>query len=48
VLADEINRATPKTQSALLEALQEHQGTVFGTTNENQAPLARSAARKPT
>ena len=32
VLADEINRATPKTQSALLEAMQEHSVTVAGTT----------------
>ncbi|HWP43861.1 MAG TPA: MoxR family ATPase [Blastocatellia bacterium] len=34
LLADEINRATPKTQSALLEAMQEHQVTVGGTTYE--------------
>src|SRR5213080_2567244 len=33
VLADEINRATPKTQSALLEAMEEHQITVDGTTH---------------
>ena len=33
VLADEINRATPKTQSALLEAMQEHSVTVGGTTH---------------
>ncbi|MEL6107106.1 MAG: MoxR family ATPase [Planctomycetota bacterium] len=33
VLADEINRATPKTQSALLEAMQEHSVTVAGTTH---------------
>src|SRR6266498_1833938 len=32
VLADEINRATPKTQSALLEAMEEHQVTVDGVT----------------
>src|SRR5213075_3460460 len=32
VLADEINRATPKTQSALLEAMEEHQVTADGTT----------------
>jgi MoxR-like ATPase len=32
VLADEINRATPKTQSALLEAMEERQVTVDGTT----------------
>ncbi|MDR3183306.1 MAG: MoxR family ATPase [Planctomycetaceae bacterium] len=34
VLADEINRATPKTQSALLEAMQEHSVTVGGTTHK--------------
>jgi len=34
VLADEINRATPKTQSALLEAMQERQVTVDGTTRD--------------
>ena len=33
MLADEINRATPKTQSALLEAMQEHSVTVGGTTH---------------
>ena len=32
VLADEVNRATPKTQSALLEAMEEHQVTVDGVT----------------
>src|SRR6201987_1205286 len=32
VLGDEINRATPKTQSAVLEAMEERQVTVFGTT----------------
>src|SRR5919206_392793 len=34
VLADEINRATPKTQSALLEAMQEHSVTVGGTIHQ--------------
>ncbi|MEM9828807.1 MAG: MoxR family ATPase [Planctomycetota bacterium] len=34
VLADEINRATPKTQSALLEAMQEHRVTVAGTSHD--------------
>ena len=34
VLADEINRATPKTQAALLEAMQEHSVTVGGTTHK--------------
>ena len=33
VLADEVNRATPKTQSAILEAMQEHRVTVGGTTH---------------
>ncbi|MDY2572292.1 MAG: AAA family ATPase, partial [Candidatus Enterosoma sp.] len=32
ILADEINRATPKTQSAMLEVMQEHKVTVSGTT----------------
>ena len=32
LLADEINRASPKTQSALLQAMEEHEATVFGTT----------------
>src|SRR5438270_6828565 len=36
VLADEINRATPKTQSALLEAMQEHSITVGGTIHRLQ------------
>src|SRR3989475_7940046 len=39
VLADEINRATPKTQSALLEAMQEHSVTVGGTIHRLQEPL---------
>ena len=34
VLADEINRATPKTQAALLEAMQEHSVTIGGTTHK--------------
>ena len=38
VLADEINRATPKTQSALLEAMQERSVTVAGTTHLMAAP----------
>ena len=33
VLSDEINRATPKTQAALLEAMEEHQVTVDGVTH---------------
>lgn len=39
VLADEINRASPKTQSALLEAMAEHQVTVDGTTYPMQSPF---------
>ena len=39
VLADEINRATPKTQSALLEAMQEHSVTVGGTTYRLEEPF---------
>jgi len=39
VLADEINRATPKTQSALLEAMQDHQVTVDGTSRPLPAPF---------
>ena len=38
VLADEINRATPKTQSALLEAMQEHTVTVGNTTYNLEEP----------
>ena len=43
VLADEINRATPKTQSALLEAMEERQVTAEGATR--QLPCFRCAAR---
>src|SRR5438094_208591 len=39
VLADEINRATPKTQSALLEAMQEHSVTVGGTSRRLKEPF---------
>ena len=39
VLADEINRATPKTQSALLEAMEERQVTVDGTTYQLPDPF---------
>jgi MoxR-like ATPase len=47
VLADEINRATPKTQSALLEAMQEHAVTIAGTRHALDEPFfpARGAAR---
>ncbi len=47
VLADEINRATPRTQSAFLEAMQEQQVTVFGTTYEIAAPFAVFATENP-
>ena len=47
VLADEINRATPKTQSALLEAMQEHSITVGGTTHRLQEPFLVMATQNP-
>jgi MoxR-like ATPase len=47
VLADEINRATPKTQSALLEAMQEHKVTVSKTTYELEAPFFVLATQNP-
>jgi len=47
VLADEINRATPKTQSALLEAMQEHAVTVGGTRNALQEPFFVMATQNP-
>ena len=47
VLADEINRATPKTQSALLEAMEEHQVTVDGVTRELPAPFMVMATQNP-
>ncbi len=47
VLADEINRATPKTQSALLEAMEEHQVTVDGTTYQLPAPFLVMATQNP-
>jgi MoxR-like ATPase len=47
VLADEINRATPKTQSALLEAMEEHQITVDGTTYPLPAPFIVLATQNP-
>jgi MoxR-like ATPase len=47
VLADEINRATPKTQSALLEAMQEQRVTVWGTTHEIEPPLFVLATQNP-
>ena len=47
VLADEINRATPKTQSALLEAMQEQQVTVDGITHGLPAPFFVVATQNP-
>jgi MoxR-like ATPase len=47
VLADEINRATPKTQSALLEAMDERQITVDGTTHNLPAPFMVLATQNP-
>lgn len=47
VLADEINRATPKTQSALLEAMEEAQITVDGTTYELPLPFLVMATQNP-
>ncbi|TVQ31675.1 MAG: AAA family ATPase [Phycisphaeraceae bacterium] len=47
VLADEINRATPKTQSALLEAMQEKSVTVEGTTHELKKPFFVMATQNP-
>ncbi len=47
VLADEINRATPKTQSALLEAMQEHSVTVGGNTMKLPEPFFVMATQNP-
>ncbi|HEU4409928.1 MAG TPA: MoxR family ATPase [Polyangiaceae bacterium] len=47
VLADEINRATPKTQSALLEAMQEHSVTVARTTYRLEEPFFVLATQNP-
>jgi len=47
VLADEINRATPKTQSALLEAMAEQQITVDGTTHALPTPFFVVATQNP-
>ena len=46
-LADEINRATPKTQSALLEAMQEHSVTVGGETHKLDRPFFVMATQNP-
>jgi MoxR-like ATPase len=47
VLADEINRATPKTQAALLEAMEEHQVTVDGVTHLLEKPFMVLATQNP-
>lgn len=47
VLADEINRATPKTQSALLEAMEELQVTVDGVTHHLEHPFIVMATQNP-
>jgi len=47
ILADEINRASPKTQSALLEAMQEKQVTVEGTTMKLPFPFMVLATQNP-
>ena len=47
VLADEINRATPKTQSALLEAMQEHAVTVAGVSRPMSEPYFVLATQNP-
>ena len=46
-LADEINRATPKTQSALLEAMQEHTVTVMGVSRKLEEPFFVLATQNP-
>ncbi len=47
VLADEINRATPKSQSALLEAMDEHQVTIDGITHKMAEPFLVLATQNP-
>ena len=47
ILADEVNRATPKTQSALLEAMEEQQVTVEGETRELPSPFFVIATQNP-
>jgi MoxR-like ATPase len=47
VLGDEINRATPKTQSAVLEAMEERQVTVFGMTYPLEPPFMVLATQNP-
>ncbi len=47
VVGDEINRASPKTQSALLECMEEHHVTVDGTTHELESPFMVIATQNP-
>lgn len=47
ILADEINRTSPKTQSALLEAMEEHSVTVDGVTNKLAEPFFVMATQNP-
>ncbi len=47
VLADEINRATPKTQSALLECMEERQATIDGVSHEMPSPFLVIATQNP-
>jgi MoxR-like ATPase len=47
LLADEINRAPPKTQAALLEAMQEHQATIEGVTHRFEPPFLVIATQNP-
>ncbi len=47
VLADEINRATPKTQSALLECMEEGQATIDGISHEMPSPFLVIATQNP-
>jgi len=47
VLADEINRTTPKVQAALLEAMQEHQVTIGGKTMQLPKPFFVLATQNP-
>jgi MoxR-like ATPase len=47
LMADEINRASPRTQSALLQAMQEHEVTIAGTAHELPAPFHVLATQNP-
>ncbi len=47
ILADEVNRATPRTQSALLEAMEEHQVTIEGETRPLPSPFFVIATQNP-